>query len=88
MKFELIEIWMVIVGISSNFAGIFQILRLLKEKSSKDVSLANFIVLFHGLIWWEYYGIIKKSLSLILANIIGISVYGVIIYLTIYYRKK
>jgi MtN3 and saliva related transmembrane protein len=45
-----------------------QLVKLIKEKKSKDVSIVMLLVLMLGLSWWIYYGILKDDFIIIIAN--------------------
>jgi len=47
-----------------------QVYKTWKHKSTKDISLVMYLVLSVGLILWMIYGILIKSLPVILANTI------------------
>ena len=54
---------------TSGFAP--QVYKTLKTKSVTGVSLTMYLVLFLGMLFWLYYGILMSSLSIILANIVS-----------------
>ncbi len=82
------EIWMTLVGISMGFSSIPQIVKICKRKSSGDISITLWIIIFHGLIWWFIYGIYIKSPSLTIANGCGIVIDTVLLFLILKYRKN
>lgn len=83
----MIEIWMSIIGISMALAGIPQIIKIYKRKSSGDISVFFWFLILHGQIWWLIYGIYIKSLSLIISNTTCITISIFIIFLTFKLRK-
>ena len=65
-----IEIIGLIAGTLSTAAFVPQVFKAWKEKSTKDISLAMYLVLTIGLSLWLYYGFSIESLPIILANAI------------------
>ncbi|MEO7444635.1 MAG: SemiSWEET transporter [Ferruginibacter sp.] len=61
-----------IIGIAASIGTaislIPQLVKVIKEKESKSVSLGMMIILFAGLGLWIYYGFLKKDLIIIIAN--------------------
>lgn len=54
---------------TSGFAP--QVIKTLRTKSVKGVSLSMFLILFVGMMFWLYYGIRMNSISIIFANIVS-----------------
>ena len=54
---------------TSGFAP--QVYKTLKTKSVTGVSLTMYLVLFIGMLFWLYYGILINSFSIILANMVS-----------------
>jgi len=72
---------------TSGFAP--QVYKTLKTKSVEGVSLTMYLVLFIGMLFWFYYGILIDSFSIILANIVsGMLVLIQIIAKIIYGKRK
>jgi len=67
---EQIEIIGIAAGTLTTGAFVPQVYKTWKEKSTKDVSLSMYAVLFMGLLLWLVYGISIGSLSVILTNAI------------------
>ncbi|HLC92786.1 MAG TPA: SemiSWEET family transporter [archaeon] len=61
-------------GILMAFGHFFQANRIYKNKSSKDVSLVNYIILMVGCWVWLIYGILKQDYPIMIS--FGISVVG------------
>ncbi len=83
----IIETWMTIVGLIMAIAGIPQVLRLRKRKSSGDLSIWLFLLVGFGQFWWLLYGIYRSSISLILTNALCLSVCSLTVFLCLSYRK-
>ena len=54
---------------TSGFAP--QVYKSLKTKEVEGVSLTMYIVMFMGMLFWLYYGVLINSFSMILANIVS-----------------
>lgn len=77
---ESIEIIGLIAATLTTAAFIPQVYKVFKSKSTADISLTMYSVLFIGIVLWFIYGIEIKSLAIILANAVtGILVACVII---------
>ena len=85
---NMMEIWMVIVGLSMSVGVIPQGYRLWQRKSSDDIAILPWIVLIHGLMWWFIYGIQLGSISLIVTNSVGIVIDITIFMMILKYRSK
>ena len=74
-----------IVGMSAasltTVAFLPQVIKAVKSKETKDLSLLMYLVLSLGLILWLYYGILLNSLPVILANSVTLSFCFYLIYL-------
>ena len=60
--------WGVLMGVSP----ILQIRRMLRQRSSRDVSIAYFAVLLIGFLLWISYGIAARNLALIVPNAVAL----------------
>ena len=76
-----------IMGILMSGSGLSQILRILKRKSSKDVSFSMLGILVVGVVVWLVYGIHLNNYPLIIANSIGAFMWGLTLVITLKYRK-
>lgn len=56
-----------------------QVYKTIKTKAVKDVSLSMYLVLFVGMGFWLFYGILIDSFSIILANIVS----GILVFIQI-----
>lgn len=84
-------IW-TIVGLTAAtltmFAFIPQIIKIIKTKSVKDVSLITVLQLMLGVSLWIIYGIHLKDPIIILANSVTFSTLVVLLYLYVNYTSK
>lgn len=65
-----------------------QLIKILKEKKSKDISIVMLAVLFMGLSLWVWYGFLKDDRIIIISNVFALVVNLIIGILTIYYKPK
>ncbi len=84
----MLEIWMTIVGTSMALCGIPQMIRIIKRKSSADISIVMWLFIIHGAAWWLYYGTQINSASIIISNIICVSMNLFVLILIIKYRLE
>ncbi len=81
-----------IIGIlASVFTGISmlpQLLKVVKEKKAKDVSVLMLAILFVGVGSWIYYGVLKNDLIIIISNSFSLLINAILIFLTLKYKKK
>ena len=63
-----------------------QLLKVLKSRSTKDISLAMYIVICTGLLLWLVYGILKSDAAIIIANIITFAMAFVILLFKLKYN--
>ncbi len=55
-------------GTLTTIAFVPQAIKIWKTKSAKDISLGMFVILCTGISLWVIYGILVKSLPLVVAN--------------------
>jgi MtN3 and saliva related transmembrane protein len=79
--------WMLLVGISMALSGCPQIYKLIKSKTSKEVSLIMWLIVLHGQLWYTYYGYYIKDLPVFITNITCVIITSILIYLTLKYRR-
>ncbi len=86
----LLEIPPQYIGIA---AGVFtstslmpQLVKMIKEKSAKEISVVMILVLMTGLSLWIYYGTLKQDWPIILTNAFAISVNLAILFFKIKYN--
>jgi MtN3 and saliva related transmembrane protein len=60
--------WGVLMGVSP----VLQIRRMLRQRSSRDVSIGYFSVLLAGFVLWICYGIAARNLALIVPNTVAL----------------
>jgi MtN3 and saliva related transmembrane protein len=65
-----------------------QLIKLIKEKKSDDVSTAALAVLWGGLGLWIYYGALRQDIIIVVSNSFAALVNLCTFFLTIYFRKR
>lgn len=81
-----------IIGVAASVftstALIPQLVKIIREKKTKDISLVMLIVLFTGLVLWIWYGFIKDDLIIIIASIFAAVINLVSGVLTVYFKPN
>jgi MtN3 and saliva related transmembrane protein len=75
--------WAVLMGI----APVLQIRRMLRERSSRDVSIAYFAILLVGFLLWIGYGAAAGLPALIIPNIVAVLVGTAVIAVALRLRR-
>ena len=73
------EIIGLIAAVCTTFAFIPQVMKVWKTKQTKDLSLRMYSIMFLGIVLWLVYGILIDSLSIILANVVTVTLVGTIL---------
>jgi len=81
----IIEILATVLGVITGLANVPQIIKILKNKSAKDISIITNLIFVISSIVWLSYGLQLKSYPLIVANIIYIITYGLIVVGWVFY---
>ena len=87
-QIDLIEIVGLIAAILTTTAYVPQVIKTWKTKNVSNLSLTMYIVMFSGVMMWLTYGILQKSIAIVLANIVTGGLTFTLIFLKIKYRKK
>lgn len=69
------------------FSLIPQLIKLIKKKESKDLSVVMLSVLISGLGMWIYYGFLKEDAIIIVSNAIACLINAITLVLAIYYKR-
>lgn len=75
-----------VAGTLTTAAFLPQVIKTLKTKSTKDISLGMFSVTAAGLLLWLIYGIVSGALPVIVANAISLPLACVIIACKLMYK--
>ena len=73
MKFDWTTLIGLIAAICTTCSFLPQVIKILRSKRTKDVSLLMYAILTTGLFLWLVYGLILKDFPLILANSISLT---------------
>ena len=72
-----------IAGTLTTVAYLAQVLRTLKQKRTKDISLGMYLMLCSGIAMWLVYGIFIHSWPVIIANAITLALSGSVLVMKI-----
>ena len=70
MDFSYTQLIGLIAGVCTTLAFLPQVIKVLKSRSTKDISLAMYIIFNSGLALWAVYGVLINSLPIIIANVL------------------
>lgn len=85
MKFGGYELLGFIAAICTTISFVPQVMKIIKTKETRDISLLMYIVLTFGILLWLIYGFLIQQLPIIIANGIVLILGLVIIVLKIKY---
>lgn len=67
-----------IIGYSAaamtSFAGFPQLIKIIKTRHTKDLSLEMYLMICAGVALWLIYGFLKSDMPLIVANLVALSI--------------
>lgn len=75
-------------GVVMALSPLLQIRRILRERSSRDVSIGYFVVLLIGFALWIAYGIAIANLALIVPNAVALCVGSATIGIALRHRPR
>jgi MtN3 and saliva related transmembrane protein len=75
-------------GIFTSMSLLPQIIKVIKQKKTEDISLFYLIVLLCGLGLWTYYGFLKDDVPIIATNIFSMILNVTMITLGVVYKRK
>ena len=77
--------WVTLIGLlgatCTTISFLPQVIKILKTKKAKDISLSMYIILMTGLFLWLVYGLAIKDLPIIIANMTTFSLAAVVLIL-------
>lgn len=82
------EIIGLIAGILTSSSLVPQLIKTIKEKEAKSLSIGMMIVLIAGNSLWIYYGFLKKDIPIVSTNIFSDAVNVTLLYFSMKYKKK
>lgn len=77
-----------LAGVLTTIAFVPQLLKIYASKSGKDVSARMFVIFSAGVALWLVYGIMIRSLPVIIANLITLALALAIMALKIHYSRR
>ncbi|MBI1252208.1 MAG: hypothetical protein GC189_12140 [Alphaproteobacteria bacterium] len=77
-----------VAGAIGAFAFAPQALKILRDKSAEDVSLATFGMVLTGALLWSIYGVLRGAPSILLWNLVAASLAGAVVVLKLTARAK
>ena len=78
----------IIAGVCTAVSLIPQIVKIVKEKKSEDISFAYLGVLLVGLALWIVYGIRRDDVPVIATNVVSVVINLVTVFVGLKYRKR
>ena len=84
----MLDYWIICVGILMACSGIPQIIKIVKNKHSRDVSIISWGTISFGVSQWLVYGICNNQKPVIITNIACLVVDLIIVFLCWKYRDK
>ncbi len=85
MSTELIGI---AAGVCTAISLLPQLIKIIREKEARNISLFYLVILLAGLSLWIWYGILREDLPIIVTNVTSIVLNVAIIILGIRYKRK
>jgi MtN3 and saliva related transmembrane protein len=77
----------ILAGIFTAVSLIPQIVKIVKEKKSENISFAYLAILLAGLALWVVYGVLRKDVPVIATNVTSIVINLVTVFVGLKYRK-
>jgi MtN3 and saliva related transmembrane protein len=81
-----------IIGYTACFLTVInlipQLIKIIKNKSSKNISVVSYTILSLGLILWAIYGFMKKDIVLIVTNCLSVFITILIIFSIFYFKEE
>jgi MtN3 and saliva related transmembrane protein len=84
---DLLQTLALISGTVAAVAGLPQIFRLLKRKSSNDISISMYFILGMTMSIWIFYGFDRNDFAIILPNAISLCMVIATVFLVLRYRN-
>lgn len=77
-----------VAGILTTSAFLPQLIKIIKSRHTKDLSILTYVIFCSGIVIWIFYGIALKSLPIIIFNVITLLLNLIIIALIIFGKFK
>lgn len=82
------ELLGLVAGGITSIAMMPQLIKVIKEKNAKDISVVMLLVLITGLSLWVWYGFLQDELPIILSNGFSVLVNLTLLICCIIFKKK
>ena len=73
-------------GVLTSISLLPQLIKILKEKKAKDISIMYLLILLSGLCLWVWYGFLREDLPIIITNCVSVVLNVSILILGIKYK--
>ena len=83
-----IEVLGLVAGAFTSFSQLPQLIKTVKEKEAKSLSIGMMITLMAGLGLWIYYGFLRKDIPIIITNSFSEFINLLLLFFSIKYKKK
>ena len=81
------EILGLAAGICTSASLLPQLIRIRRHKKAEDISLFYLVILFIGLGFWIWYGILRRDVPIVVTNSFSLVINGMIIVLGVRYKR-
>jgi len=78
----------IVAGVFTSTGMLPQLIKIIKTKEAKDISMFMLVVLFIGFCLWIWYAVEKDDLPVLLTNIVSLILTILTAIFTIKYKKK
>ena len=82
--------WVILIGLAAavltTFSLVPQIVKILRTKGTKDISLLMYVVITIGFFLWLVYGVLREDPAIIFANVIALILGLFVLVLKIKYK--
>jgi len=82
--------WTLLIGLAAailtTFSLVPQIIKIIRTKGTKDISLLMYVVITIGFFLWLIYGILRKDPAIMFANVIALALGLFVLLLKIKYK--
>ncbi|HLA48161.1 MAG: hypothetical protein A3I04_07985 [Nitrospinae bacterium RIFCSPLOWO2_02_FULL_39_110] len=86
MQFNLINIAGLLAAALTTISFLPQVIKIVKTKHTKDISLLMYIIFMAGVLLWLFYGILLKEPPIIIGNGITLILVMIVLLFKIRYR--
>ena len=86
MQFNLINIAGLLAAALTTISFLPQVIKIVKTKHTKDISLLMYIIFMAGVLLWLFYGILLKEPPIIIGNGITLILLMIVLLFKIRYR--